>query len=205
MSGLVHNFDEAANRCEEKAMRILAEQYDRVVNINGKQVWKKIGIPQTKRLNQHFNRQTGMEPASIGFYFRKGVPDVLAFSWNGDELDYKFVEVKKSGTSVRESQVLWMTDFSELNSEIWYIDDGDTHGLVNELDAPFIEDKFFPYRYKDYTTIKESAELDTDDKIRLPEWFKLKHDLEPGDDIKIREHSDTGKLVIEPAESPSTN
>jgi len=53
----------------------------------------------------------------ISNIFKPGVPDFLAFDENGE---YSFVEVKTDGDGLRHTQLKWMRDFNQVESEIWF-------------------------------------------------------------------------------------
>ena len=64
--------------------------------------------------------QEGIE--GLGNVFRPGVPDFLAFD---DDGSYCFIEVKGEGDGLRHSQLKWLKDFQDLETEIWFTDSND--------------------------------------------------------------------------------
>ncbi len=117
---------------------------------------------------------------NLGTVFRPGVPDFLAFDDNGE---YTFIEVKGEGDGLRHSQLKWIKDFKELNTEIWFTDSN--KGVTEKMKSENLEAYSLA---KPGSANRGKAEIEESNRkgflsVQIPETLTAMMELEKGDKV----------------------
>lgn len=115
-------------------------------------------------------QEAGLE---LGNVFRPGVPDFLGVQETGE---YLFVEVKGAGDGLRHSQLKWLRDFGDLDTEIWFVNSND--GVTERMDSSRLES----YSLKDRAGAgSEVVETKDGLAVQIPESLAASMGLSAGD------------------------
>lgn len=117
---------------------------------------------------------------NISNIFRPGVPDFLAFDETGE---YSFVEVKTDGDGLRHTQLKWMRDFNQVESEIWFTKQNE---VEKQLDTENIQAYTFQDRKGESSENKIREEKDAHYLVELPKTLASVLGLSEGDSINWR-------------------
>lgn len=172
------------NDTENKIKNVLENNYDHVFKTDSNKLMRENAIHFTSGIKANLSKLSGYEEVkSLNHFFRTGVPDLLAFNSNKNEIDLikeidkleiedlKFVEVKKREDSLRTTQLDWFKDFNNLPAEIWVVSEKNHHKLGKYRPSDFYS-KFLP-----------------EEIVNMMNW-------RPGDNLEI-EIINENKLIIE--------
>lgn len=172
-------FEEKSGLTEtEKAAReVLESNWDNVIRTSpGVLEDFQEKYPKACDLVSRKVQEEGVE--ELGNVFRPGIPDFLAFDDTGE---YCFVEVKGEGDGLRHSQLKWLRDFRELETEIWFTDSNEK--VTEKMDADGIE--AYTLRSSDGAGEAEVREAEKGFKnIQIPETLAAVVELEEGDSVQ---------------------
>lgn len=148
------------NETERKVKSVLKNEYDRVFKCSKSGIDPSWYAMDRKMMRIRFSKECNYnEVKTLQHFLRTGVPDFVAFNHSYDSVDdyknkselgnitdYIFVEVKKRGDGIRSSQLKWLNDFPELDTEVWVVDNEEkviSNKLNwNGLTAKFLADEW---------------------------------------------------------------
>lgn len=116
----------------------------------------------------------------LGNVFRPGVPDFLAFD---DDGNYCFIEVKGEGDGLRHSQLKWIRDFQDLETEVWFTDSNEK--ITEKMEA----DKLEAYTLRSSDKAGEAKIKDGGKDfmhVQLPQNLAAIMELEKNDSVQWR-------------------
>lgn len=162
---------------EEAAREVMESNWDNVIRTSPA-VLKDFQqrFPKACELVSRKVEEKGVE--GLGNVFRPGVPDFLAFD---DDGSYCFIEVKGEGDGLRHSQLKWLKDFQDLETEIWFTDSNEK--VTEKMDA----DKLEAYTLRSSDRAGEAEVKDGEDgfvNVQLPQTLAAIVDLEEDDSIQ---------------------
>jgi len=116
----------------------------------------------------------------ISDIFKPGVPDFLAFNDTGE---YRFVEIKTDGDGLRHTQLKWLKDFNQINSEIWFTTPEE---VEKKLDTEDLNAYSFQDRKGESSENKVKEEKDSKYLVELPKTLASILGLSKEDQIEWR-------------------
>jgi len=167
------------NASEEYAETILDSNWDYVVRTTpGMLEDLEEKYPQICDVISREVRQDAQR--DISDIFRPGVPDFLAFNDTGE---YTFVEVKMGGDGLRHTQLKWLKDFNQVESEVWFTR---PEKIEEKMDAGNIE----AYTFNDKKGSNSENKVRDGNKskllVEIPKTLSSVIQISSGDTIKWR-------------------
>lgn len=108
--------------------------------------------------------------------FTPGVPDFLAFN----SAEYLFVEAKGEGDGLRHTQLRWIMNNSELETEIWFTENN------NQISDKLSSKDVKSYTFDDLKHKKDSCKVSKEDdsmKVEIPVTMAQMLGLEDGSEV----------------------